>query len=115
MLWPNSSGNAGLIFDEEKEAARGTSLHRILARMSTENRVFPRVLTSMYKLLFSQKTFRKTLDKSRVLCYNIVVVKATVSYTVTNGGIAQLGERLNGIQEVRGSTPLISTIRKAKV
>ena len=25
------------------------------------------------------------------------------------GGIAQLGERLNGIQEVRGSTPLIST------
>ena len=24
------------------------------------------------------------------------------------GGIAQLGERLNGIQEVRGSTPLIS-------
>ena len=30
--------------------------------------------------------------------------------TPTNGGIAQLGERLNGIQEVRGSTPLISTI-----
>ena len=27
------------------------------------------------------------------------------------GGIAQLGERLNGIQEVRGSTPLISTKR----
>ena len=26
-----------------------------------------------------------------------------------HGGIAQLGERLNGIQEVRGSTPLIST------
>ena len=28
------------------------------------------------------------------------------------GGVAQLVERLNGIQEVRGSTPLIST--KAK-
>ena len=27
------------------------------------------------------------------------------------GGIAQLVERLNGIQEVRGSTPLISTTR----
>ena len=27
------------------------------------------------------------------------------------GGIAQLGERLNGIQEVSGSIPLISTIR----
>ena len=26
------------------------------------------------------------------------------------GGIAQLVERLNGIQEVRGSTPLVSTI-----
>ena len=27
------------------------------------------------------------------------------------GGIAQLGERLNGIQEVSGSIPLISTKR----
>ena len=27
-----------------------------------------------------------------------------------DGGIAQLGERLNGIQEVSGSIPLISTI-----
>ena len=27
-----------------------------------------------------------------------------------SGGVAQLGERLNGIQEVRGSIPLISTI-----
>ena len=27
------------------------------------------------------------------------------------GGIAQLGERLNGIQEVSGSIPLISTIK----
>ena len=25
-----------------------------------------------------------------------------------NGGVAQLGERLNGIQEVRGSIPLVS-------
>lgn len=29
------------------------------------------------------------------------------------GAIAQLGERLNGIQEVRGSTPLSSTKKKA--
>ncbi len=27
-----------------------------------------------------------------------------------NGGLAQLGERLNGIQKVRGSNPLSSTI-----
>ena len=30
-------------------------------------------------------------------------------HAMLHGGIAQLGERLNGIQEVRGSTPLIST------
>ena len=29
------------------------------------------------------------------------------------GGIAQLGERLNGIQEVSGSIPLISTITES--
>ena len=29
--------------------------------------------------------------------------------TTKYGGIAQLGERLNGIQEVSGSIPLIST------
>ena len=28
------------------------------------------------------------------------------------GGIAQLGERLHGMQEVRGSIPLISTLSK---
>ena len=28
---------------------------------------------------------------------------------IGDGGIAQLGERLNGIQEVSGSIPLIST------
>ena len=31
----------------------------------------------------------------------------------TDGGIAQLGERLNGIQEVSGSIPLISTTKEA--
>ncbi len=32
-----------------------------------------------------------------------------------HGGIAQLGERLNGIQEASGSSPLISTIKKEPV
>ena len=35
---------------------------------------------------------------------------AVDSHAMLHGGIAQLGERLNGIQEVRGSTPLISMI-----
>ena len=30
------------------------------------------------------------------------------------GGVAHLGERLNGIQEVRGSIPLISTKEKER-
>ena len=30
-------------------------------------------------------------------------------HSLQSGGIAQLGERLNGIQEVSGSIPLIST------
>ena len=39
------------------------------------------------------------------MCYNTEVVRKRIKY----GGIAQLGERLNGIQEVSGSIPLIST------
>ena len=35
----------------------------------------------------------------------------TKSNSESHGGIAQLGERLNGIQEVSGSIPLISTKR----
>ena len=36
-------------------------------------------------------------------------IDAIISIVPTHGGIAQLGERLNGIQEVSGSIPLIST------
>ncbi len=35
---------------------------------------------------------------------------ASANIHLAHGGIAQLGERLNGIQEVSGSIPLISTI-----
>ena len=35
-----------------------------------------------------------------------------VNLLFLSGGIAQLGERLNGIQEVSGSIPLISTKQK---
>ena len=36
-------------------------------------------------------------------------VRAWGQNLIKRGGIAQLGERLNGIQEVSGSNPLIST------
>ena len=39
--------------------------------------------------------------------YGIYEIICTV---LTHGDIAQLVERLNGIEKVRGSTPLISTI-----
>ena len=43
-----------------------------------------------------------------VLCLTFCGVIAYNSRCCLFGDIAQLGERLNGIQEVRGSNPLIS-------
>ena len=51
------------------------------------------------------KLFPVPLDKTAFPCYNTQAVVAQQEY----GGIAQLGERLNGIQEVSGSIQLIST------
>ena len=48
------------------------------------------------------------IDTAPNSCYNNQAVnKIAIEY----GGIAQLGERLNGIQEVSGSIPLISTTK----
>ena len=41
-------------------------------------------------------------------CFSAKIASAREG-TTEYGGIAQLGERLNGIQEVSGSIPLIST------
>ena len=55
----------------------------------------------------------KILQKNEKYCltfaalYGILIKSAAT--TIEYGGIAQLGERLNGIQEVSGSIPLIST------
>ena len=38
-----------------------------------------------------------------------VIIRGSLRDVCSYGGIAQLGERLNGIQEVSGSIPLIST------
>ena len=52
------------------------------------------------------------------LSYHNSTIKYRVPYKIPfleiYGGIAQLGERLNGIQEVSGSIPLISTKGYAK-
>ena len=40
---------------------------------------------------------------------------ATKSAKILVGDVAQLGERLNGIQEVEGSTPFVSTKRVRRI
>ena len=46
-----------------------------------------------------------TLDKQREVWY----YNKAFDSCITCGGVAHLGERLNGIQEVVGSIPIIST------
>ena len=81
----------------------------------------PLILFSVSHFLFSKifpANFRKfpvflyfTLDNRASICYiNQVGRNSVTAY----GGIAQLGERLNGIQEVSGSIPLISTKKVPK-
>jgi hypothetical protein len=55
--------------------------------------------------------------KNLVLTSTHVSVKIpfTVEKLIMRGGIAQLGERLNGIQEVSGSIPLISTTESCEM
>ena len=50
--------------------------------------------------------FKKAVDKFPLHCYNNGAVRNDGK---TCGGVAHLGERLHGMQEVRGSIPLIST------
>ena len=44
-----------------------------------------------------------------IFLWIMVIYHLSLGQTSSYGGIAQLGERLNGIQEVSGSIPLIST------
>ena len=50
-----------------------------------------------------------------VLLWLTIFMEIGIMYLVTiYGGVAQLGERLNGIQEASGSIPLISTIKNVE-
>ena len=49
--------------------------------------------------------------------FSKIVLASAVEFpysTFSHGGVAQLGERLTGSQEVRGSIPLVSTIVNAR-
>ncbi len=47
-----------------------------------------------------------------MLIFRLTTLPVSAKIPFAVGGIAQLGERLNGIQEVSGSIPLISTKTK---
>ena len=55
--------------------------------------------------LFFAKYLKKLLD----ILKSCAIIQKSSERAQQYGGIAQLGERLNGIQEVSGSIPLIST------
>ena len=57
-----------------------------------------------------QHLFPKKFSKLKKKYLTIQVLSDSI--LLAHGGIAQLGERLNGIQEVSGSIPLISTKKK---
>ncbi len=65
----------------------------------------------IYFVLMQVKKSKKPLDKSHICA---IISKLSNGGIVEYGGIAQLGERLNGIQEVSGSIPLISTTKYRK-
>ena len=46
---------------------------------------------------------------NKVIFFLAIAKEITLCYTDLIGGVAHLGERLNGIQEVVGSIPIIST------
>ena len=60
-----------------------------------------------------QKIFHFSVDNPRLFLLYYPLFRAQ-DRNERLGGIAQLGERLTGSQEVRGSIPLVSTIVNAK-
>ena len=66
-------------------------------------------VTQLHERENNFKNAKKPLD---IFVYRAIIQKLSDSATEF-GGIAQLGERLNGIQEVSGSIPLISTKHKS--
>ena len=71
-----------------------------------------RKLTAIGQKASRFEPFIDLLVRARPRRYNSFEVWTRSSrHRVLRGAIAQLGERLNGIQEVRGSTPLGSTKR----
>ena len=73
--------------------------------------ICPEAAPRREKIFF--ENLKKTVDKSCPIWYDLSCAEGNnikiQRQGTASGGIAQLGERLNGIQEVSGSIPLIST------
>ena len=66
-------------------------------------------LDGFHKAKKNQKKFKKSVDKTKVVWYNVQVVAR--EQRKTHGSIAQLGEHLPYKQRVIGSSPIVSTIQ----
>ena len=64
--------------------------------------------------VLSMKKLRKNKRLLLTIFSHCDILHNVPTMSWLHGGIAQLGERLNGIQEVSGSIPLISTIEALK-
>jgi hypothetical protein len=67
---------------------------------------------------YEKLAYHKDFNEAAIAGKNVVVLDASFKKdellrlrTIANGAIAQLGERLHGMQEVSGSIPLSSTNR----
>ena len=67
-------------------------------------------MASIFYMEIILNFFKKPID----IFGNHVIIQKLSDTATEYGGIAQLGERLNGIQEVSGSIPLISTRKTLK-
>ena len=85
----------------------GSKIHERLAHFFIDIYT-PLSLINVTQLHERENNFKNAKKPLDIFVYRAIIQKLSDSATEF-GGIAQLGERLNGIQEVSGSIPLIST------
>ena len=90
----------------------GTGKRQYLARKSKRRGLEGIFCAKILRFIIFSEKQKKRLAFLSAVCYYKKALRhgAKSKY----GGIAQLGERLNGIQEVSGSIPLISTKKDLK-
>ena len=85
-----------------------------LSSMISLNVAVYSVRLALTPIALLQNNRTKTIKPLDIFRSCAIIAKLIDSATVKYGGLAQLGERLNGIQEVSGSIPLISTTKSSE-